>query len=223
MKIIKEGFDLLDIKGVDRKVQHLFSDVIYEDDYGRLFTDYKDRKGSIVDREVLSISRLKFSFGGIVDFSTVKPPFARTLYISDSVTNLVFFTKNKYNSLNLDYSGFIATGSGLDKNLFLEVILKYPAVKKHYTIYGNSLLGKIKDCKVQHWLNGEDCLYRIEGESVVSHYQARGLSLPIREFNLRNHLRQLSVRQSLSTYKLKNKKLDNFYELDRKKGVIIPR
>ncbi|MBD3631318.1 hypothetical protein [Cyclobacterium sp.] len=133
------------------------------------------------------------------------------------ICKCLVFTKNKYNSLNLDYSAFLATGSGLDKNLFLENILKYPAVKKHYTIYGNSLLGKIKDCKVQHWLNGKDCFYRVEGELVVSHYQTRAFSLSAREFNLRNHLRQLSVRQTLSTFKPKNKKLDNFYELDRKK------
>jgi hypothetical protein len=217
MKIIKEGFDLLDVKDVDIKVQHLFLDVIYEDDYGRLFTDYKDGNGSIVDREVLSISRLKFSFGGIVDFSSVKSHLVSTLYISDSVTNLVFFIKNKYNSLNLDYAAFIATGSGLDKNLFLATIHKYPAVKKHYTIYGNSLIGKIKDCKVQHWLNGEDCLYRIDGELVISRYQDRDFILSAQEFTLRNHLPQLSVRQTLSTYKPKNKKLDNFYE-DMKKG-----
>lgn len=211
MEIIKESYDLLDLKGVDRKVQHLFSKVFQEDDVGRLYANYYDGQGAIVDREVLSVSRLKFSSGGIADFSTVNPPFVRSLFISDSFTNLMFFVKGYHNNFNLEYSAFMATGAGLDKGLFLETIQKYPAVKKFYSIYGNSIFGKIKDCKVQHWIHGKDCLFRIEGDVVVSLFGSQEFKMEATKLTLRDHLRQLSVRQTLNTKKPKNKSIENFY------------
>jgi|SRR5690554_3708863 len=210
MEIIKENYDLLDLKGVDRKIQHLFSKVLQEDDLGRLYANYYDGQGAFVDREVLSVARLKFSSGGIADFSTVKPFFVRSLFISDSFTNLMFFIKGYHNNFNLEYSAFMATGSRLDKGLFLETVQKYPAVKKFYSIYGNSLLGKIKDCKVQHWIHGNDCLFRIDGDMVIS-FRDQEFKMPARKFTLRDHLRQLSVRQTLNTKKPKNKSVENFY------------
>jgi hypothetical protein len=212
MKALKESYDLLGLKGVDKKVQHLFSKVLQEDEFGRLYVTFFDGQDAIVDREVLSVSRLKLSSGGVAEFSTIKPPLVRSLFISDSFTNLIFFINGYYNNFNLEYAAFMATGSGLDKNLFLKTIQKYSAIKKSYSIYGNSLLGKIKDCKVQHWINGRDCLFRLEGDAIISTYQNEEFIMDARKFTVRDHLRQLSMRQTLSTKKPKNKKVENFYE-----------
>src|SRR5690606_24876451 len=203
MKADKEGFELLDIKGVDRKVQHLFSEVLREDELGRLWANYYGGNGDIVDHEVISLSKLKFSSCGILHFSPASPLSARTLYISDSVANLIFFSQSYAGRLSWEYAVFIATGAKLERSLFMEAVGKYPYVKKHYAVFGNSLIGRVRDCKVQHWLKGEDCLFRLKGETVVACYRNKVFSLPVDDFSLRNHLRQLVIRQTLITKKSK--------------------
>src|SRR5690606_6805020 len=199
----KEGFELLDIKGVDRKIQHLFSEVLHEDKLGRLWVNYYDGSGNIVDQEVISLSRLKFSSCGIFHFSPANPLSVRALYISDSVANLIFFVQSYASRFTWDYAAFIATGAKVARDLFMEAVGKYPYGKMHYTVYGHSLIGRIRDCKVQHWLNGDDCSFRLDGDTVVACYQGKDFLLLTSEFSLRNHMRQLVVRQSLVTFKLR--------------------
>ncbi|ERM83034.1 hypothetical protein P872_06055 [Rhodonellum psychrophilum GCM71 = DSM 17998] len=214
MKTVKEGFDLLDFKGVDREVQHLFSNVWTEDEFGRLKADYLDAKGEKVDEEILYVSGLKFSAQGILHFATADPSMVKTVLISDAVANLVFFAKAFHQRLRLDYCSFIATGCLPDKNMFLKTLNHYPFANKFHSIFGNSLFGKVRDCKIQHWIQGKDCSFRIDGEKVIAQYLNREYSLPIKEFSLRNHLRQLSVRQSLSTYKPGKSSLENYWEIN---------
>lgn len=210
MKADKEGFDLLNIKGVDRKVQHLFSEVLHEDDHGRLWANYSDGKGNIIDHEIWSISKLKLSSGGILSFSTASPLSARSLYISDSVANLIFFVQSHASRFSWDYAAFVATGAKLDRDLFMMAVGKYPYVKKHYAVFDHSLIGRVRDCKVQHWLKGGECLFRVDGEMVVANYRNKCFFLPIGEFSLRNHLRQVRVGQILATYKPTNE-TNNFW------------
>lgn len=209
MKADKEGFELLDIKGVDRKVQHLFSEVLREDELGRLWANYYGGNGDIVDHEVISLSKLKFSSCGILHFSPASPLSARTLYISDSVANLISFAQSYDSRFSWDYAVFIATGAKLERSLFMETVGKYPQIKKHYTIFDHSLIGRIRDCKVQDWLNGEDCFFTVVGEDVVANYHGEVFMLPVREFSLRNHLRKLRIRQTLTTYTLRYRRLGN--------------
>lgn len=211
MKAGKEGFDLLDIKGVDRKIQHLFFDVLQEDDQGRLWANYSDRKGNIIDHEIWSISKLKLSSGGILSFSTAHPLSVRTLYISDSVANLISFAQSYASRFSWDYAAFVATGAKLERDLFIDAVQQFPFVKKYYAVFANSLIGRIRDCKVQHWLNGEDCLFRVDGEMVVVNYQGKDFLIPVYELSLRNHLRQVMIRHTVSSKKPKNKLLDNFF------------
>src|SRR5690606_37423357 len=131
MMAAKEGFELLDIKGVDRKIQHLFSEVLREDELGRLWVNYYDGKGSVVDQEVISISKLKFSSCGILHFSPANPLSVRALYTSDSVANLIFFVQCYASRFSWDYAAFIATGAKLDRTLFMDAVRQYPFVKKH--------------------------------------------------------------------------------------------
>lgn len=211
MMAAKEGFDLLDIKGVDRKVQHLFSDVLREDELGRLWVNYYGGNGNVVDHEVISLFKLKFSSCGILHFSRANPMSARTLYISDSVANLIFFSQSYAGRLSWEYAAFIATGAKLEKQLFMATVERYPNVKKHYTVYDHSLIGRIRDCKVQHWLNGGDCFFRVDGNEVVAYYQSEEYLIPVGKFSLRNHMRQLGIRQTLSAKKPQNKLVENFY------------
>lgn len=213
MMTIKGSYDLLNLKGVDVKLQHLFSNVIQEDEFGRLIVNYYDSERQVVDREVLSISNLKFSSGGATDLSIQNPSLVRSVFISDSLANLIFFLNGHHQHFNLEFSAFLLTGSALDKSLLLEAISKYPSAKKHYCLYGNSLLGKIKDCKVQHWINGNECLFRIDGDEVTSFFENQSYAMKASRFTLRDHLRQLSVRQTVNTKKPKNKAVENFCSL----------
>lgn len=200
----------MDIKDVDRNVQHLFSDVLQEDEHGRLWANYYDENNNIIDHEIWSISKLKLSSGGILSFSTAHSLSARSLYVSDSVANLILFVQSYASRFSWEYAAFIATGTKLDRDLFMEAVGKYPYVKKHYSVYGHSLIGRVRDCKVQHWLNGEDCFFRTDGEMVVACYQGKDFRLAVSRFSLRNHLRQLGLRQNLKTKKPRTTILGNF-------------
>ncbi len=82
MTAFKEGFDLLDSKGVDRKVQHLFFECAREDSLGRLSADYFDFKDRKVDQELVSVSKIRFPSEGILHFSEGKScPFQNCLYL----------------------------------------------------------------------------------------------------------------------------------------------
>src|SRR5690606_1020276 len=180
----KEGFELLDIKGVDRKIQHLFSEVLHEDKLGRLWVNYYDGSGNIVDQEVISLSRLKFSSCGIFHFSPANPLSVRALYISDSVANLIFFVQSYASRFTWDYAAFVAIGAKMERALLMEAVGKYPYVKKHYAVFGHSLIGRVRDCKVQHWLKGEDCLFRVDGKEVLVKYHGKNLSYSVKGLSL---------------------------------------
>src|SRR5690606_11267547 len=127
------------------------------------------------------------------------------------ITNLIFHLKGYFRYYDIAHSAFIATGSRLDRSQFVEVIQQYDAVKQYYSVYGNSILGKIKDCKVQHWINGEDCLFRIEDNLVSCEFRNQKFKMATQGFTLRDHLRQVAVRQTLMTKKPKNKNIENYF------------
>src|SRR5690606_6722523 len=105
------------------------------------------------------------------------------------------------NRFRWDSAAIIATGAKLARSIFVDAVGKYLYVKKYYAVFGHSLIGRVRDCKVQHWLMGEECSFRMEGDVLVSCYQNKNHSLPVREFSLRNHLRNLRIRQTLTTFK----------------------
>lgn len=65
MTLIKEVFDLLASKGVYRKVQHLFLDVLKDDYWGKLSSDYFGMNGKVLDQEMFSFSKIRFPSEGI--------------------------------------------------------------------------------------------------------------------------------------------------------------
>lgn len=57
MTLIKEVFGLLASKGVYRKVQHLFLDVLKDDYWGKLSSDYFGMNGKVLDQEMFFFLR----------------------------------------------------------------------------------------------------------------------------------------------------------------------
>lgn len=214
MDTVIEGFELLDSLGVNKEIQQLFSEVLREDDSGRLIADYLDENRKVVDQEVHAVSKKKLSSCGILYFSTVLPENVRILYISDAVMPLIFMVQSKIKRVDFAYSAFMATGARMEKESVLHGIDRYPKGIKIYTVFGHSLMGRIRDCKVQHWIKGMDCLFNVEGETVVAIFKGKKYRMPVGEFSLRKHLKQAGTRQTLFTYKPMDKNIDNFYRFN---------
>ncbi|MEX0884369.1 MAG: hypothetical protein WDZ72_12935, partial [Cyclobacteriaceae bacterium] len=88
---------------------------------------------------------------------------------------------------------------------------RYPKEVKIYTVFGHSLIGRIRDCKVQYWVKGQECRFRVDGNKVLVTVKDKEFRMPVREFSLRNHFRQVGLRQTVSTFKPFDKNIDNFY------------
>ncbi|WP_162344208.1 hypothetical protein [Cyclobacterium salsum] len=211
MKGVKEGFELLESLGVNREIQQVFAPVLREDACGRLIAEYRNEKGRVVDQEVLAVSMQKLSACGFLHFSPALPENVRVLYISDAIMHLIFMAQCKFKRMNFAYSAFLSIGARMDRGLILHGITQYPKEVKIYTVFGHSLIGRIKECKVQHWIKGLECSFRVEGNKVVAFIQGKEFWMSAGEFSLRNHLRQIGIRQTVSTCKPFDKNIDNFY------------
>lgn len=211
MNSVREGFELLDSLGVNREVQQLFSAALREDFCGRLIADYRDEKGRVVDQEILAVSMQKMSSCGILHFSFALPENVRTLYISDAIMQLIFMVQRKIGRIDFSYAAFLMAGAKMDRELIVKGMDQFPEGVKIYTLFGHSLIGRIRDCKVQHWLKGLNGSFRVAGNKVVALFKGREFWMEVGEFSLRNHCRQVGLRQTVSTCKPIDKNIDNFY------------
>lgn len=96
MNTDRERFELLESLWVSREVQQLFSEVLREDEKGRLIADYLNEHGDVVDHEVLAVLKHKLSSRGILYFSPAEPVNVRTLYISNGLMPLIFLVQRKW-------------------------------------------------------------------------------------------------------------------------------
>ncbi|WP_439484521.1 hypothetical protein [Cyclobacterium plantarum] len=211
MNSVKEGFELLDSLGISREVQELFSAGLREDASGRLITDYRDEKGRVVDQEILAVTKQKLSSCGILHLSPALPENVRTLYISDAIMHLIFMVQRKIHRIDFSYAAFLVSGARMDRELIEKRMDQYPECVKIYTLFGHSLIGRIRDCKVQDWLKGSDGSFRVAGNKVVAQFKGKEFWMKVGEFSLRNHCRQVGLRQTVSTCKPVDKNIYNFY------------
>lgn len=210
MTEVSGRFELLDSCGISSHVQELFSGVFWEDRGGRLVADYRDMSGNAVDREIHGVGTHKLSSKGILSFSPGPAENVRMLFISDAVKHMVSMVQCKMGRLDFTYAGFLAIGAKMDKGLLMSGISRFPSRIKLYTVFGHSLVGRIRDCKVQHWVKGSDCQYGVANDKVTAIYKGNEYVMALSEFSLRNHLRQLGVRQTVSTCKPFNKNIVNY-------------
>lgn len=210
MTAVRGEFELLDSLGISPEVKHLFSGVLREDQRGRLVADYWDRFGNAVDCEIHGILTHKLASSGIVCFSPGPSENVRMLFISDAVLYLISMVQCKFGRIDFTYAAFMAIGAKMERELILSGISNYPSGIKIYTVFGHSLVGRIRDCKVQHWVKGMDCLFKIKGTNVSAIFGEDVYQMDGSIFSLRNHLRQIGIRQSVSTAKPYDKNIDNF-------------
>ncbi|MEX2513476.1 MAG: hypothetical protein WD398_11265 [Cyclobacteriaceae bacterium] len=210
MSNVGEGFELLDSLGINREVQQLFSEVLREDESGRLTADYRDENGRTVDSEILTVSNHKLSSGGILSFSPAPPENVRLLFIADAVMHLISMVHCKRGRMDFAYAAFMAIGARMDKEMVVSTLANYSKRIKIHTVFGHSLIGRIRDCKVQYWVKELDCKFGVKNGIVKVTFKGRDYMMGIAKFSLRNHLRQVGVRQTVSTCKSFNKNIDNF-------------
>lgn len=185
--------------------------VLREDNRGRLIVDYRDENGKVVDQETHAVSMQKLSSCGILHFSPVLAENVRRLYISDALMPLICLVQSKIRQMDFTYSVFLSTGARMNRELVVKGMEQYPIQVKIYTVFGYSLIGRIRDCKVQHWIKGRDCRFRVDGNKFVAVFPGKEFRMPVGGFSLRNHLRQIGIRQTLATLKPFDKNIDNFY------------
>jgi hypothetical protein len=125
--------------------------------------------------------------------------------------SLIYLVQWKIRQMDFTYSAFMSTGARMDKDLVLKELEQYPKGVKMYTAFGHSLIGRIRDCKLQHWIKSRDCLFRVDGNKVFALFQGKEFWMPVGEFSLKNHSRQVGLRQTVSTCKPFDKNIDNFY------------
>ncbi len=175
-----------------------------------MVADYRDKYGNAVDCEIHGVLTHKLASKGILCYSPGPAENVRMLFISDAFLHLISMVQCKIGRIDFTYAAFLAIGAKVDKGLLLPGISRLPAGIKIYTVFGHSLIGRIRDCKVQHWVKGMDSLFKIEGNNVSALFRENVYKMDASQFSLRNHLRQIGVRQSVSTVKPYDKNIDNF-------------
>lgn len=206
----EEAYELLDYLGIDREVQRLFATVINQEHSGRIYFDYRDSTSEIVDREYFTMTYLKKASKGVSLCIPEDVQYVNDAFISNSMMELIAFYHCLNKRASFRNAVFFSTGLKPDRELFLEFWRRYENAKVHL-LYGNSLLGRIIDCKVAHWLRGEDYSIFLQGSQIISSAPgAETIALPREGFSMRSYFRRRGGRNPVATHKPSVKSIDNY-------------
>ena len=209
----EEAYELLDYLGVDREVQRLFSSVINQEHSGRIYFDFRDSTSEIVDREYFTVTHLKKASKGVSLCIPEDVQVVRDAFISNSMIELVAFCHCLNKRSSFRNAVFFSTGLKPDRELFLEFWSRFKNAKVHL-LYGNSLLGRVTDCKIAHWLRGEDYSFYLSGSQIISSAPVEETIALAREaFSMRSYFRRRGGRNLVATHKPSLKSIDNYINL----------
>lgn len=216
----ERGFDLLDYLGIDIRIQRLFAPVIHEEDGGRLLFFHHDLAGNTVDQEVFTLKYLKKATQGI---RVCTPSGTITdIYVSDSFMNLIVFCQLHSQRFSFRYSTFISTGLKLDRELFLAHWNKWERRKIH-TLFGNTLLGRVLDCKIAHWARGQEASFSLNDREVIANTsKGKSAIIPNEEFSMRSYFRRIGGRVPIATHKPAMKSIDNYLNIIFNHKILQP-
>lgn len=212
-------FDLLDYKGVAKKIQRLFSQFAVQKSNGQISFEFFNKGGNPIDTEILSLNKLKKASFGISIINS--SPFSDSLFISDSYANLIAFANLYSSRISFENASFLIISASFDSILMKDSISKIPGSFKVYTIFDSTIIGRIMDCQVQNILNERDCVFRLKNECFLVQDMTSGLSrnLPISSFSLRAYCRLVGIIQTVKTLKPKRKGVESFHQLNLQFGL----
>ena len=212
-KTKEEGYKLLNYLGVAKEVQILFSSIIHEEPSGKLIFFYRDNTDEMVHEEYFTLRSLKPAVRGMAICSPSRKESVMDIYVSDSSINLIAFCHFHFKRLSFQHAAFFSTGVKPERGLFLHYWKEYNMGKIHL-LFGNSLLGRILDCKIAHWLRGEDYSFYLQGSQIISSAPGEETIALAREgFSMRSYFRRRGGRNPVATHKPSLKFIDNYINL----------
>lgn len=215
-RMIRNGtFDILTYKGVGKDIQRLFSKHAVQDENGQILFDYFDQNGKLVDQEVLSLYHNKRASFGISTLNISET--IRSVFISDSYASLIFFVNQYKARIAFAEAGFMVVGSKFDEVLLKKSLEEIPKNTKVNTVFSNSILGRVMDCKVQNLIHGRNCSYMLSnGKVFFNNLETEKTSaVPIATFSLRTYCISQGVLQTVRTFKPRKKGLESFYQVNK--------
>ncbi|MBS4070492.1 MAG: hypothetical protein KGZ90_04145 [Algoriphagus sp.] len=212
---LTETFDILSYKGVDKAIQGLFSKFAHQDQTGQIVFDFFDEQGRKVDAEILSLYRNKQASRGISTLNLSED--SRAIFVSDSYASLICFVNQFKARISFDEAGFLIIGAEFDLSLLNQAFKKISKKAKINTVFSDSILGRVMDCKVQDLVYDRDCQYYLSDDWVQFKNQKRDKvsKESIFTFSLRTYCISQAIIQTVRTFKPKHKGVESFYQLNQ--------
>jgi len=209
----EEGYRLLNYLGVAEEVQTMFSSVIHEEPSGKLFFCYRDNSDEMVDEEYFTLRRFKPAARGMAVCNPSSRELVTDMYVSDSLMSLIVFCHFHFKRRSFQHVVFCSTGVKPEKELFLRYWREYSKAKIHL-LFGNSILGRVLDCKLAHWVRGEDYSFYLHHSQIISSSPTGRLITISREgFSMRSYFRRIGGRNLVTTHKPTLNSIDNYINL----------
>ncbi|MBC6367585.1 hypothetical protein DDT91_12355 [Algoriphagus sp. AK58] len=202
-------------KGVDKAIQSLFSKFAHQDQKGQIIFDFFDEQGEKVDAEILSLYRNKQASRGISVLNLSED--SRTIFVSDSYSSLICFANQFKGRISFDEAGFLIIGAEFDLSLLTQAFKKVSKKAKINTVFSASILGRVMDCKIQDLIQENNCAYFLSSDlvHVENPKKAKRSVESLFTLSLRTYCISLGVKQTIRTFKPKQKGVESFYQLNQ--------
>ena len=200
---------------MDKAIQGLFSRFAQQDETGQIVFDFFDEQGRKVDGEILSLYRNKQASRGISALHLSED--FRSIFVSDSYASLICFANQFKARISFDEAGFLIIGAEFDLNLMNRAFKKVSKRAKINTVFSDSILGRVMDCKIQDLIHDHDCTYYLSSDLVrlENSKKAKSSVESIFTFSLRTYCISQGVKQTVRTFKPKQKGVESFYQLNQ--------
>src|SRR5690606_33740849 len=209
----EEGYRLLNYLGVAEEVKNMFSSVIHEEPSGKLIFYYRDNSDEMVDKEHFTMKSFKPAASGMAVCRPSSRELVTDMYVSDSLMSLIAFCHFHFIRRSFQHVVFCSTGVKPEKELFLRYWREYSQSKIHL-LFGHSILGRVLDCKLAHWVRGEDYSFYLHHNQIISSSPTgKSITIPREGFSMRSYFRRIGGRNLLTTHKPSLNYIDNYINL----------
>lgn len=212
-KTKEEGYRVLNYLGVAEEVQSQFSSIIHEETSGKLYFLYRNKSDEMVDKEFFTLCSFKKAARGMAVCCPARKEWVTDIYVSHSMLNLIAFCHYQYKRYSFDHSAFFSTGVKPERDLFLRNWKECNKGKIHL-LFGNFLMGRILDCKLAHWVRGEDFTFYLGRNQIVSsNSMKKSFTIPQEGFSMRSYFRRIGGKAKATTHKPSQRSIDNYIHL----------
>lgn len=197
----------------------MFSSVIHEEPSGKLIFFYRNKANETVDEEYFTLRRFKPAARGMAVCNPSSRQLVTDMYVSDSLMSLITYCHFHFKRRSFQHAVFCSTGLKPEKELFLRYCKEYSKAKIHL-LFGNSILGRILDCKLAHWVRGEDHAFYLHTSQIVSSGPTgKSITISREGFSMRSYFRRIGGRNLLATHKPSLNYIDNYINLLTNKTI----